>query len=219
MGIFVNVKKNALSIFNVTLISPNYYIAKLLQKTNIFVLMRKAGFLIIPLLILLLLLINFRFSFFATYIKMQKTEFRAALLEKSNQKIIHLQIAKSNLYKNHFLHSGKFAEWKENNKELVIDGMFHEVVSVVIVNDTAHLALIEDKAENSLFQKYISSKNIYSKDNNNFIPHVFNFNYLLNETNFSFQYPKDIDLADNSGNTSIFKITPSPIFKPPIHLV
>lgn len=50
----------------------------------------------------------------------------------------------------------KGLEWKEENKELVIDGVYHEVLKTVPGKTWAVLYLIADHAENALFSRYFA---------------------------------------------------------------
>ena len=77
------------------------------------------------LLILLTCLISSRFLFFVSYIHLQKSEFRKQLIYGNTREIVQFNLAESDLYldKNGF-------EWKEKNKELVVNGVYHEVISI-----------------------------------------------------------------------------------------
>jgi hypothetical protein len=99
--------------------------------------------------ILILCLVSFRFLFFISYLQIQKSDFRKQLISDRSSEIIQLELHESDLYldKNDL-------EWKEKNKELVIHGIYHEVLQIKKVGSKAYITVICDKLENTLFQKY-----------------------------------------------------------------
>ncbi len=101
---------------------------------------------------LILFLLCFRFVSFNGYISSQKKALRAQLITKADARdLIHLKMKRSSLYQNTGI-----LEWKENGRELVIDGLYHEVIAVKFCGDLAEVCLIEDKAENRLFAQFFS---------------------------------------------------------------
>lgn len=99
--------------------------------------------------ILIFLLISLRFAFFISYVKSQKSEFRKQLIASCMASVKKISIRPNQLYRSH-----RGFEWKENNKELVINGVYHEVVRVERHGSMHEVFIIEDKQENQLFQRY-----------------------------------------------------------------
>ena len=101
------------------------------------------------LFIVLLFLMSSRFVFFISYVKSQKIEFRRQLIRQNSNKTTDVEFSQDQIYRNR-----EGFEWKEKNKELVIAGVYHEVISVK-KTDTGYLVtVIEDKQENELFKSY-----------------------------------------------------------------
>ena len=135
-----------------------------------------------PFILLLIIgVISFRFLFFISYIKVQKTDFRKQLIAESNSKVVEVKFSNEDLYKN----KNGF-EWKEKNKELVIDGIFHEVIGIKKFKDHSIVSIIEDKAENSLFKKFFSMHKGIHKDFSDLIKLLLNLTYLQNDTEHGF---------------------------------
>lgn len=129
-----------------------------------------------PFVILLIIgVITFRFLFFISYIKVQKHNFRDQLIKESKNEVFEVKLAESEL----FIDKPGF-DWKENNKELVIDGVYHEVIAVKKNNGKAIVFLIEDKAENTLFKKFFSANKGIHKDFADLIKLLLNLTYLDN---------------------------------------
>lgn len=132
-------------------------------------------------LILIIGLISFRFLFFISYIKGQKSEFRKQLISENNNKVIEVKFSKDDIYINK-----NGCEWKEKNKELVINGIFHEVIAIKEINDFFVVSLIEDKAENSLFKKFFCMHKGIHKDFSELIKLLINLTYLESNSDIVF---------------------------------
>lgn len=129
-----------------------------------------------PFILLLIIgAITFRFLFFISYIKVQKADFRKQLLIESNNKLIEVKISNDDLFNNK---TG--FEWKHNNKELVINGVYHEVISIKKIKTYSIVSVIEDKAENSLFKKFFCLHKGIHKDFADLIKLLLNLTYLPN---------------------------------------
>jgi hypothetical protein len=100
-------------------------------------------------LILIIGLVAFRFLFFISFIHVQKTNFRKELISSADKEIIHVELNRTDLFQNK-----NGLEWKEKNKELVINGIYYEVIGIKNLKDKAVVSLLADKTENVLFQKY-----------------------------------------------------------------
>jgi hypothetical protein len=103
--------------------------------------------------ILILLFMNARFVLFTSYVKSQKQEFRKQALAQNLSELIQIETEAGELYKNK-----RGFEWEKNNKELVISGVYHEVLNVVLSNGKALITIIPDKAENELFAYFFKNK-------------------------------------------------------------
>ncbi|WP_317897014.1 hypothetical protein [Aurantibacillus circumpalustris] len=103
-------------------------------------------------LILITLLIAGRFLFFISYIATQKTAFRSELIQHSFKEARTIEVSATDLFqdKNGLV-------WKENNKELLIDGVYHEVICIKQMGNNVLVSLLEDKEENRLFFSFFSS--------------------------------------------------------------
>jgi hypothetical protein len=110
---------------------------------------KKAKAIISVFFILILLILNVRFLLFTSYVKSQKQEFRKQAIAQNLSDLIQIETESKELYKNK-----RGFEWEKNNKELVINGVYHEVLNVVIRNGKALITIIPDKAENALFERY-----------------------------------------------------------------
>lgn len=99
----------------------------------------------------LLLLFSSSHLVFTTYVKSQKKIFRLQSLSQNKEEIKQLKMPMAMLYTDQ-----KGMEWKEKNKELVIAGVYHEVLKIVPGKNIAVLYLIADHAENALFSRYFA---------------------------------------------------------------
>ncbi len=127
-----------------------------------------------PFILLFLIgVMSFRFLFFISYIKAQKKDFRQQLISSTTNQVVEVKFSSNDIYvnKNGF-------EWKEKNKELVINGQYHEVVSVIKVKDHFIVKIIEDKAENKLFQNFFCANKDIQHNYLDLVKVLLNFNYL-----------------------------------------
>jgi len=85
-------------------------------------------------------------------IKLQKSEFRETILLRENKNIKQLIVSEQDLHKD-----TKGIEWKENNKEVVINNKYHEVLSVTRQGNKCIVNVIEDELENSLFLNFFDN--------------------------------------------------------------
>ncbi len=158
--------------------------------------------------IVLLFLISSRFLFFISFVKHQKVEFRKQLIEQNSIEIKKLELNHEALYKD-----GNGLEWKENNKELVINGVYHEVISVIKTNGNFLLLLLEDKEENTLFKNFFH----LNKQAKNSLLEISNLllalNYLENRSELSLNRayinicytPNNCFFKENSFKRSLLK--------------
>lgn len=121
--------------------------------------------------ILIFVLVSFRYLFFISSIRLQKSEFRRQLIESSDKQIIQLEIDAKELFKDK---AG--LEWKKNNKELLVNGEYHEVIGLKKINGKIIVSIIEDKAENELFKKYFGLNNKVNSGLADLIKLLLNFN-------------------------------------------
>lgn len=118
----------------------------------------KAAKQILPFFLLaIVILITARFALFSGYLHSQKKELRKTSLVQQNLKVKRITFSKENLFKD----KGDY-EWKEQNKELVISGSYHEVLSVQKVGKNFIVSVIEDKTENEILKGFFE-KNTYAQ--------------------------------------------------------
>jgi hypothetical protein len=118
-------------------------------------------------LLLLMLVVGCRFLLFQSYVHSQKSEFRKISIENRSEKLQHLMFAENDLYKN-----ANGYEWKHHNKELVINGQFHEVLAVIKKQNGYEVIIITDNAENELFKHFFASE---TNKNNSLAYHLIQF--------------------------------------------
>jgi len=147
---------------------------------------------------------NVRFVVFNSYVRSQKQEFRKKTIEQNIKDLIQLHIKTKDLYK-----SKVGFEWEKNNKELVINGLYHEVLGVRISADIATIIVVPDAAENELFASYFCEQKNTQQDH----PMMLLFHFLfieshqynkLNVTIDFFKYPKQHPAILAQGNETIF---------------
>jgi hypothetical protein len=152
--------------------------------------MKKLSRLLSILFLVLLFLISSRFVFFISYVKSQKTEFRKQLLEQNAGETKVLKFNQHQLFKD-----GNGFEWKENNKELVINGTYYEVISIKKNTAAYTVILIEDKEENVLFKSYFhlnkKAKNTLKDMSElllvvNYLQNTFEYNLKQNHQNICY---------------------------------
>lgn len=102
--------------------------------------------------LVLLLVIVCRFVFFMSYIHFQKSEFRKEVLKGEVEQALAIRMNYSDIFVNR-----PGFEWKERGRELVIQGIYHEVISIRYAGGQAIVTIIADKAENDLFKKFFDS--------------------------------------------------------------
>lgn len=158
--------------------------------------MKKKRRLISLFLILIFLLITGRFLFFISYIKSQKPVFRSQLIQQNLSSVKPIKIDAKDLYSN----SGSM-QWKEGNKELVIHGVYHEVISIKKLANSVLVFVIEDKEENQLFEKYFS----LNKNRSTFVVELLKLlSYLTYIQNPSFRLNSPVFSDKNETNTLQF---------------
>jgi hypothetical protein len=101
----------------------------------------------------LLLILVLRFALFSTFIQTQKERFRLDALLNPGKEVTQLSIPLARLYAD-----GQGLEWKEKNREVVINGQYYEVLRVEITGKSVQLTLLEDEQENRLFTEFFRMK-------------------------------------------------------------
>lgn len=106
----------------------------------------------LPFLFLFIIIImSGGFILFHAYIYFQKEEFRETTLSKSKRDAVRLLFGVNDIYKN-----TNGVEWKELNKEVVVDGIYYEIISVKKGSTYYEVMAIEDDEENRLCQNYFT---------------------------------------------------------------
>ncbi len=96
-----------------------------------------------------MLFIAARFTVLRSVVKVQKKQFRKTVLLQQINELKQITVSADDLYKD-----TKLIEWKENNKEVVINGKYHEVISVEKKDGCYIVSIIEDSKENELFKNF-----------------------------------------------------------------
>ncbi|MDI1354739.1 MAG: hypothetical protein PSX36_07465 [bacterium] len=99
--------------------------------------------------LVLLFVIVFQFVFFISYITVQKNEFSKKVLAERTELGLEVRMGRSEVFAN-----TPGLEWKEEGNELVIQGVFYEVISIHYSGQVAIVRVIADTAENNLFATY-----------------------------------------------------------------
>lgn len=96
-----------------------------------------------------MLFIAARFTVLRSVVKVQKKQFRKTVLVQQMNELKQITVSADELYKDK-----KDIEWKENNKEVVLNGKYHEVVSIEKKDGIYVVNIIEDSKENELFKNF-----------------------------------------------------------------
>lgn len=131
-------------------------------------------------LLLIFCVLTFHFLLFSSYISSQKSTFREQTLNGKHN-IVEIKFSYDDIFKN----KNGF-EWKENNKEVIINGLYHEVVSVENFKDHIIVCVMEDSEENERFEKFFCSNNGFYKNCGELIKLLLGFTYLENIEDFTF---------------------------------
>lgn len=145
---------------------------------------------------------------FTSYIHLKKVEFRKAVLNKSVSQVKCMSFSEKELYTN-----SKDYEWKENNKELVIKGVYHEVVSVKKTGEVYEVLIIADTNENELFQNYFAIQRAADKGLNDQLLSLLLLTYIQPEqtqttkveTLCCFDYDNGIYFTESSFHLKLIK--------------
>jgi hypothetical protein len=122
--------------------------------------------------ILLICLLSFRFVFFISYIELNKSDFKEQL-KLSQKQLTELEFSARDLYIDK---AG--IEWKENNNEVVINGVFYEIIQIKKTDQKIIVSVIADKKENELFQNYFAFNKNAQSGSLNIIKLLLTLNYV-----------------------------------------
>lgn len=147
--------------------------------------MKKTKSLLPFFLIALICITSFRFFFFVSYIRLQKTDFRRQLLLSGSKELLRFEFSENELF-----HDAKGFEWKKQNKELVVQGVYHEVIKVLLIGKKAMVFAIPDKKENTLFQSYFGLQKNIQDNGPDLVKSLLNLTYL--EPCFDFSVRRQI---------------------------
>lgn len=131
---------------------------------------------------LLFTVIAFKFLVFNSFIQSHKKDFREQLIEQSSEKIFVVKIALRNL-----LIDKPGFDWKENGKELVINGVYHEVIKIQKNDDHALISLIEDSQENELFNRYFCLNKDMQDEYSDLMKLLFDLDCVDQKTGYNIQ--------------------------------
>lgn len=115
---------------------------------------------------LIFTIVIFNYLIFTAFICFKKSDFRNELL-KSNitfKEIKQISVQEEDLFKNK-----NGIEWKEQNKEILLNGNFYEIIKIESNSNKKIITIVEDNKENELFASF------FSHHSNN---HIFFYNLL-----------------------------------------
>ena len=121
---------------------------------------------------ILLMVVVFRFFVFMSYIHIKKAEFRENIISSHGNSIVSLEMPKADLFKNK-----PGYEWKEGNRELVINGVYHEVIAIKSHNSGVLVLLVPDRVENDLFSRFFRLHKKSSEHLANFVSLLLGFSF------------------------------------------
>ncbi len=160
-------------------------------------------------LIVLLLCFSARHLMFKHYLGSQKNKFRLELYKSAHPEVFTIQINEEALFKdvNGIL-------WKDQNKEIIYEGLYHEVLHIVCFNGIAHISLIEDAFENKLIASFY---NALSKDDNlyNILSELLQLKFVyagaantVASSSERVNYPAEDDTNNSSKHTLMVYVPP-----------
>ena len=126
-------------------------------------------------LLLIISLTAFRFIFFISFVQSQKTNFREVVLHKNQNLVSEIKFLNTDAFVNK-----NGYEWHENNKELVVNGFYYEVISIIKLKNSVLVKVIADKNENDLFKNYYSLNNNTKQGYVNLVKMLLSFVYVCN---------------------------------------
>ncbi len=128
-------------------------------------------------LLLIISLTAFRFIFFISFVQSQKTNFREDVLHKNQNLVSEIKFLNTDAFVNK-----NGYEWHENNKELVVNGFYYEVISVIKLKNSVLVKVIADKNENDLFKNFYSLNNNTKQGCIHLVKMLLSFVYVCNST-------------------------------------
>jgi len=114
-----------------------------------------------------------RYILFSTYIQSQKESFRVTAFKGNNSKLKTLCFSESMIYKN-----TKEFTWEKKGKELVVNGVYHEIVSIKKTGGEYEVVLLEDKKENEILKQFFKGER-NSKSNQSAIIFLLQLNFVV----------------------------------------
>lgn len=132
--------------------------------------------------LLIFTVLVFKFLFFTSFIKSHKKDFRKQLIEQNSANVFSLKIPLDYL----FIDKTGF-DWKEKGKELVINGVYHEVVRIKKCGDHVLVFLIEDSQENELFNKYFCLNKNMRNEYSDLMKLLLDFGYIDQKISYNVQ--------------------------------
>jgi hypothetical protein len=153
--------------------------------------------------------ILFNYLIFISYSGSQKSVLRQAALFDASQQAEIKEMAFNSLYKdlNGFT-------WTENNRELIVNGVYYEVIKVVVSGDKAFVSVIKDTRENNLFSDFFKSM----KKSDNLLFHVVKLIMNMNfEASGNFEFTSFYSTLKKSFTNELFSelLTDLRFIKPP----
>lgn len=156
-----------------------------------------------------ILVMVLHFSLFVIYVQMNKSGFRSQTFIQSNT-ITKFRCASEDLYKNK-----NNLVWKDDNKELEVNGVLHEVVYIQMIKSTAVIYVMNDENENSLITKFHKTLGNHHNNLAKLFHLLFQLNFFTNFSGFDFSLEElYVKIRVNDFLFSIFPFN-SDLIKPP----
>lgn len=132
-------------------------------------------------IVLSLVFVAARFSLLQFTIKLHKKNYRYSTLIHNKKQLKVISIPCQSIFIDN-----KGIEWKENNKEIVINGKYHEVIEIKKNKNFYQVFIIEDDEENLMFYKYFISEKLNKQLLNCFLL-IYSINAIENRLELYFK--------------------------------
>ena len=159
----------------------------------------------------LLVFTSVSYLIFNQVLQFQKEEFRVTSLRLADRNTKQIRIPSSSLYQN----DGNL-QWAEDNRELIIQNVYYEVISVTLTGDTCIINAIEDEEENRSYTDFFALLKSNQK-----LAH-----FLLLISQFQFRLPNSLSISvpkstvlshEPDATKAVLPGHPSSSLKPPLH--
>lgn len=157
-----------------------------------------------------MVLTSLRFQIFRSINRSQKATFRQELLLQNKNEIVFIEVLTLDLFNDR---TG--LEWKDENKELTLNGQYYEVLKLVKKGNSTLVYLIPDKKESELYKRYFANHQSEGKTRTCLLHFTLGLLYIPNPVSSSIQAPVEyqrVYFQDTNFELSYFQVK---IIKPP----